>query len=237
MITICINAPSSFIALVFSYGIAFYLLRRKHPKLKWAAIAIMGITAMQLIEGLLWLDGPNPNSTFNKILTVGFIPLVLLTQAWGPLFGSLFVVPFKKRRAMFFLLLIYAVVHVVVNRIINNPIYTQVTPQGFLNWYSAVNPPQISPWIYMLWGLTIGAPFLLWYRPLRQALMIVGWGLFLGVIAFVLTDSPASFWCFFVFSYALFVLVWSRSLKDRPETHKTEPKELKAKQKRKRVKQ
>jgi hypothetical protein len=226
MIKICFNAHSSLITFVVSYCIAFYLLRRKNPKLKWAAVAIMGITLMQLFEGLLWFDGPTTGGTFNKILTMVFIPLGLLAQAWGPLLGSLFVTPLRKRPVGFFLLLTYAFIHVVLSRIINNPIYTQVTPGGGLNWFSQFNPPIVSPWAYALWALVIGAPFLLWWRPFCQALLIVTWGWFLATISYVITDSPASYWCFFITSYALFVLIWSFMLKDKSKAPKTKPNKL-----------
>src|SRR5262245_33900582 len=88
-----------------AYGVAAYLLRRDHPRLKWSAIALMGITAMQWVEGLLWLDGPTANGCVNQMLTVCLIPLALLAEAWGPLLGSTFDRPVRERRWSFFLLL------------------------------------------------------------------------------------------------------------------------------------
>jgi hypothetical protein len=220
MITICFDAPSSLISFGFVYIIAFYFLRKNDPHLKWGAVALMGITAMQLVEGLLWLDGPTPYGMFNKFATVVLIPLALLTQPWGPLFGSLFVVPLRQRRTKFFLLLTLGLVMVIITHFTNNPIYTQVTPQGHLNWFSQCNPPVFSPWSYGLWALVIGAPFLLWWRPFWQSLLIVSWGWVWAVIAFIFTDSAASFWCFFVSFYALFVLIYSFRDKDKTESHK-----------------
>ena len=57
------------------YGVAAYLLRRDNSRLKWAGVALMGITAMQWVEGALWLDGPTPDGFANQLLTVGLIPL------------------------------------------------------------------------------------------------------------------------------------------------------------------
>ena len=59
-------------------GAAIYLLRRDNPRIKWGAIALMGIAAMQWVEGILWLDGPTPHGSLNQFLTVGLIPLALL---------------------------------------------------------------------------------------------------------------------------------------------------------------
>src|SRR4249920_222274 len=87
-------------------GVSACLLRRDHPRLRWGAVALMGITAMQWVEGLLWLDGPRPHGLINQLLTVALIPLALLAQAWGPLFGSTFDLPVRGRRLPFFLLLI-----------------------------------------------------------------------------------------------------------------------------------
>ena len=87
-------------------GVAAYLLRRESPRLKWGAVALMGITAMQWVEGLLWLDGPTPHGAVNQLLTIALIPLALLVQAWGPLFGSTFDRPVRSRRFMFYGLLI-----------------------------------------------------------------------------------------------------------------------------------
>ena len=39
-----------------AYGAAAYLLWRDHPRLKWAGVALAGITAMQWVEALLWLE-------------------------------------------------------------------------------------------------------------------------------------------------------------------------------------
>ena len=58
----------------------------------------MGITAMQWVEGILWLDGPTPHGALNQLLTIGLIPLALLAQAWGPLLGSTFELPVRGRQ-------------------------------------------------------------------------------------------------------------------------------------------
>jgi hypothetical protein len=191
------------------YGVAAYLLRRDNPRLKWSGVALMGITAMQWVEGALWLDGPAPDGFVNQLLTIGLIPLALLAQAWGPLLGSLF-------RLAFYLLLLLGLSIVVVARVKYQPTYTQVTPQGHLNWWSPRNPPVFSPWAYGLWAIVIGAPFLLWWRPFWQSLLIVSWGWWWATLSYLVTDSAASHWCFFVSFYAVFVLVYAILVKDDP---------------------
>ena len=101
-----------------AYGVAAYLLRRENPRLKWGSVALMGITAMQFVEGLLWLDGPTPHGAINQLLTICLIPVALLTQAWAPLFGSIYRLPVGQRRLPFFLLLIVGLTIVVAARVI-----------------------------------------------------------------------------------------------------------------------
>ena len=197
--------------------VSAYLLRRDHPRLRWGAVALMGITAMQWVEGLLWLDGPKPHGSLNQFLTIGLIPLALLVQAWGPLFGSTFDVPVRGRRVQFFLMLILGLAFVVIARIVYHPTYPQVTPEGHLNCWSPRNPPVFSIWAYGLWAVVIGAPFLLWWRPFWQSLLIVSWGWIWATVSFILTDSAASHWCFFVSFYAAFVLIYAFMVRDALE--------------------
>lgn len=199
-----------------AFGAAAYLLRRDHPRLKWGGVALAGITAMQWVEGALWLDGPRPHGAVNQLLTIGLIPLALLVQAWGPLFGSAFDQPVRQRRVPFYGLLILGLTIVVAARVIYHPTYTQVTPQGHLNWWSLQNPPFYPAWAYGLWAAVIGAPFLLWWRPLWQALAIVSWGWAWAIVSYLLTDSAASHWCFFVSFYAAFVLIYASMVPDYP---------------------
>lgn len=171
---------------------------------------------MQWVEGALWLDGPTPKGFANQLLTVGLIPLALLAQAWGPLLGSLFVWPIRERRLSFFFLLLIGLTIVVSARLIHQPTYTLVTPQGHLNWWSPRNPPIFSPASYGLWAVVIGAPFLLWWRPFWQSLLIVSWGWGWATLSYLVTDSAASHWCFFVSFYAAFVFAYSMVVKDEP---------------------
>jgi hypothetical protein len=181
------------------------------------AVALMGITAMQWTEAVLWINGPLPHGMLNQLVTIGLIPLALLAQAWGPLLGSTFDRPVRERRVPFYFLLILSLAIVVVVRIVYQPTHTQITPTGHLNWYSAQNPPVFVAWAYGLWAVVIGAPFLLWWRPVWQGIMIVLWGWLWAIVAFLISDSAASYWCFFVTFYAAFVLVYSFMVSDEPK--------------------
>ena len=211
----CFDATSSLVAGGGAYGVSVWLLRRDHPRLRWGAIALMGITAMQLVEGMLWLDGPTPHGSLNQILTIALIPLALLSQAWGPLFGSLYDRPIKGRRILFYTVLILGLTIVVSVRIIYQPTHTQVTPHGHLNWFSQTNPPVFTAWSYGLWAFVIGLPFLLWWRPFWHSLVVVSWGWGWAMIAWFVSDSAASYWCFFVTFYAAFVLIYSFMVSDQ----------------------
>lgn len=212
---ICFNAESSLLAGGCAYGVSAYLLRRDHPRLKWGSVALAGITAMQWIEGLLWLDGPTPHGTVNQLLTIALIPLALVAQPWGPLLGSMYELPVRPRRTAFFGLLITGLTIVVLARLMYQPTHTQVTPYGHLNWWSPQNPPVYAAWAYGLWAFVIGAPFLLWWRPFWQAVLIVSWGWMWATVGYLFTDSAASYWCFYVSFYAAFVLVYAWMLPDR----------------------
>ena len=212
----CFNATSSLAGGCCAYGVAAYLLRRDNPRLKWGAVALMGITAMQWTEAVLWLEGPKPHGIVNQLVTIGLIPLALLAQAWCPLFGSAFDRPVRERRVPFYFLLILGLVFVVVVPSVYQPTHTQITPEGHLNWYSPQNPPVFVAWAYGLWAVVIGAPFLLWWRPFWQSIAIVSWGWLWAIIAFLISDSAASYWCFFVTFYAAFVLVYSFMASDEP---------------------
>ena len=126
----CFDATSSFVAGGAAYGVSAYLLRRKHARLKWGAVALMGITMMQWVEGFLWLDGPLPHGTVNKVLTIGLIPVALLAQAWGPLFGSAWEVPISKRKSAFYGLLTVGLLFVVIARVVQHPTMTQGHTSG-----------------------------------------------------------------------------------------------------------
>lgn len=214
MVLICFNAKASLIAGGASYAVAFYLHGLPYARMKWASVALMGITAMQWAEGFLWLGDPRICGLTNLLLTVGLIPLALLVQAWGPLFGSLYEVPLSARKRTFGLLLVAGLAFVVLHRLYYWPWFTQVTPQGYLNWWSPQNPPYYHPWFYALWAFLIGAPFLLWWRPLWQALAIVSWGWLWALLSYWFTDNAASNWCFFVSFYSVFLLIYALLLPD-----------------------
>ena len=111
--------------------------------------------AMQWTEAVLWLDGPKPHGIVNQMVTIGLIPLALLAQAWGPLFGSAFDRPVRERRVPFYFLLILGLAFVVVIRAVYQPTHTQITPEGHLNWYSPQKPPGFVAWAYGLWAVVI----------------------------------------------------------------------------------
>lgn len=205
----CFSAPSSLVAGGCSYGVAVYLHRQDHPRFKWAAVALMGITAMQWVEGLLWLSDPRICGMINMLLTMGLIPVALLAQAWGPLLGSLYEHRFRPRKFPFLLLLLAGLAFVVAVRLFYWPVYTQVTPQGYLNWWAPRNPPVYELWVYSLWAGIIGLPFLLWWRPFWQSLVIVSWGWLWATLSYLYTDNAASNWCFFVSFYSLFLFVYA----------------------------
>ena len=95
--------------------------------------------------------------------------MALLVQPWGPLLGSTFDRPVRGRRVPFFLLLVGGLTIVVAARAIYQPTYTQVTPEGHLNWWSPLQSAGVFAVGVWTVGGVIGAPFLLWWRPFGKA--------------------------------------------------------------------
>jgi hypothetical protein len=57
---------------------------------------------------------------------------------------------------------------------------------------------------------------LLWWRPVWQAGLIVSWGWLCALVSFVISDSAASHWCFYISFYAVFTLIYAFTIKDAP---------------------
>jgi hypothetical protein len=74
----CFNATSSLMVGCCAYAVSAYLLRHDNPRLKWGEVALMGITAMQWTEAVLWINGPIPHGILNQLVTISLIPLALL---------------------------------------------------------------------------------------------------------------------------------------------------------------
>lgn len=210
----CYSVESSAKTSLYSLIAIIILFSSNIPHFKWIAMIIVGWCGMQFAELLLWLTNPRKScSMMNKVITVTLIPLVLILQVWGPLFGSFFVKPWpqcSKNRKLFiiFFAIISSLMMVIVNYSKREKYCAVVTNEGHLHWW---------PWLYSpnknyklgyhyLWLLfTVFPVFMLWnvsYKAIIAISIIPLLGFFYGFT----TDSSASIWCYYT-SYTAIVSI------------------------------
>lgn len=157
---------------------------------------------MQFAELLLWLTEPRKGCTlWNKIITMTLIPLVLMLQPLGFLFGSLFVIPWEKSSDMRKKFLVFYTLFIVLSvsyifYVNPSKICTTVTESGHLYWspsdysYSAVDIAT-----YLMWAVLIILPIVLfWNKSFAIILLLIIIPTF-GLLTGLKTDSRASIWC------------------------------------------
>ena len=203
----CYNIESSIKTTMISFLAIIYLLSSNEPHYKWLAITLVGWCLMQFAELLLWLTNPRNGCTdFNKFITMTLIPFVLILQPLGPLFGSLYVIPWAKSSDFRknFIVVYSAIVVLAVSYCHYYKPYktcTTVTSDGHLYW-STSDPKLpdsiINIIIYFIWGLMISLPlFMFWNKNITiilALLLIPAFGFIYGLLN---TDSRASIWCYY----------------------------------------
>jgi hypothetical protein len=162
---------------------------------------------MQFAELLLWTTDPRKGCTdFNRLVTMTLIPVVLMLQPLGALFGSLYAIPWAKStdfRKTFIVLYSILVILAVSYFHYYKPYKTctTVTKGGHLYW-STSDPKLpdnlINVVFYFIWGLMISLPlFMFWNKNIGIVLALVlipGFGFSYGLLN---TDSRASIWCYY----------------------------------------
>jgi len=224
----CYSITSSLRTSGISLLAIIYLLSSGIPKFKWLAIVLIGWCSMQFVEGLIWMTNPRSGCNgMNKFLTVFVIPIVLLMQPLGTLWGSLFVIPWDKSTDERKKFLIYYTVFLLVIIIFSRFIYplfkkrktcTVVTERGHLNWYPTYDKLKrydVKEMIYnIIWGLIIIYPLIkYWAGKIWPFYLIPLFGIFIGFF----TDSPGSIWCY-ITSYgsiigAILLFLYKRGIK------------------------
>jgi hypothetical protein len=95
----CYSVESSLKTTLISLTAIIYLLTSNIPHFQWIGAALIGWCGMQFAELCLWTTKPTKSTNcnvWNKIFTFTLIPLALLLQPLGSLWGSLFAIPWKK---------------------------------------------------------------------------------------------------------------------------------------------
>jgi hypothetical protein len=214
----CYSVESSAKTSLYSLVAILLLFYSNVPHFKWVAMVLVGWCGMQFAELLLWLTNPRKSCTMmNKVITVIFIPLILVLQVWGPLFGSFFVKPWSqcsKNRKLFimFFAIISLLMMVIVNSLKREKNCAVVTDEGHLHWWpwlyssSSANNKKYKLGYHYLWLLfTIFPLFMLWgisYKIIIAISIIPLFGFFYGFT----TDSSASIWCYYT-SYTAVVSI------------------------------
>ena len=200
----CYSVESSAKTSLYSFIAIVVLLHSNVPHFKWIAMIMVGWCGMQFTELLLWLTNPRKSCTMiNTLITVTIIPLIVLSQALLPLFGSFYVKPWSscsKNRKLF--IAVFAIIASLTLFIIffHKPkkYCTVVTNEGHLDWWLFLyNPQKYNKNYFYLWLiLTIFPTLMLWdisYKAIISICIIPLFGFFYGFT----TDSSASIWCYY----------------------------------------
>lgn len=206
----CYSVESSLKTTSLSFFAIVYLLSSGIPHFQWIGIILIGWCGMQFAEMLLWLTDPRKGCTFwNKVITMTLIPLVLVLQPLGGLWGSTIVFPWNKssstRKYVMVILTAVVLCGVYYTHFWNPTKYcTTVTEHGHLYWMTVKDgdKPQKNKksdqlynlTIYTIWAILIALPLFFWNKNPLLILLIVlipTFGFFTGLT----TDSKASIWC------------------------------------------
>ena len=203
----CYSVKSSLKTTLISLFAIIYLVTSRIPHFQWIGITLIGWCGMQFAELLLWATEPQNGCTdMNKIITMTLVPLALVLQALGSLFGSLYAIPWAKStdfRKNFIVLYSLFIILLVGVAHYYNPykICTTVTKGGHLLWSTGNNtlPDNLtSKLMYFAWGLLLCLPlFLFWNKDITLIaclILIPGFGFSHGLLN---TDSRASIWCYY----------------------------------------
>lgn len=203
----CYSVESSLKTTALSLFAIVYLFHSSNPYFKWIAAGLIGWCGMQFAELLLWMTEPQHGCTkWNIIISVTLIPLALILQPLGALFGSFFVIPWNKSssfRQWFIILFSVIAIGSIIYIQLYQPeqLCTFVTPRGHLFWGKTKKPIHDTPsyvFLQAVWFLIIIIPiFLFWDKSLIFPILLLITPLFGFLYGHYRTDSRGSIWCFY----------------------------------------
>ena len=199
----CYSAASSLRTSVVSALAIVYLLSSGTKHYQWLGVILIGWCGMQFAEYLLWRTDPQKKCTAtNQTITLTLIPLVLMLQPLGALYGSLFVIPWDKStllRKQFIVGYTILIVLLVLVHTFFRPqkTCTIVTDQYHLHWLTREIPnSSIRTAVYLLWAALVAIPlYFYWTKRVLMTFLLVT--PILGFIYGAFTDSAGSLWCYY----------------------------------------
>lgn len=203
----CYSIESSLKTTLISSFAIVYLFSSNIPHFQWIAVTLIGWCLMQAAELLLWLTDPKKSCTeMNTIITMTLIPIVLILQPLGSLYGSLYIIPWNQSsdfRKIFFIVFTTLITCIIGFIYWYKPYKccTTVTPSGHLYWstfkYHAKSS-HIDIQLYILCGVIILIPLaLFWNKNFFGIILLTIVPFFAFLYGGLFTDAKGSIWCFY----------------------------------------
>ena len=219
----CYSLESSLFTSSISLFAIFILYSSHIPKYQWLAFILFGWSFMQLSEAIIWGSMKFSNCNIvNKFMTIFIIPIVLMLQPLGSLYGASYVVKWENISQIYKIicisLIIITILSVLYNQFSNiKRLCSIVTKRGHLNWLlssdnissSGKNRGKYFFHKAIGWAFMIALPLLLFWKNKYELLLIFLIPLFGLLYGIFYTDAYPSVWCFMTsFSSILFLVMY-----------------------------
>jgi len=210
----CYSVESSLKTTLLSLTTIIYLLSSGVPHFQWIALLLVGWCGMQFDELLLWATKPRKGCTmWNKIITLTLIPIALMLQPLGALFGSLYVIPWNKSSDFRKKFIIYYSIFIVLAVLASTFVYpykfcTTVTAKGHLYWNTTKMHEYTAYdyFIYFIWAFLILLPVILFWNKNDLAIILLTITPLFGFLYGLYTDGKPSIWCYYT-SYTSIIAI------------------------------
>jgi hypothetical protein len=217
----CYSLESSLFTSSLSFISIFILYSSQIPKYQWLAFTLIGWSLMQLSEAVIWGSMKfSKCNIINKFITILIIPIVLMMQPLGSLYGSLYVIKWENLSQIYKFICIGLIIITILAVLYNQfsdikRLCTVVTKKGHLNWLlSSDNISSSKKGDYFFykafgWAFMIALPLLLFWKNKIELLLIFLIPLVGILYGIFYTDAYPSVWCFITsFSSILFLSLY-----------------------------